>query len=276
MAPILSPVWYVRKNGWVQGPFTGSLVRRMYATSWVGATDRVAQTPAGPWQELRQFPELVNENAGETQPCVTDRWEVAAPLLPSGQPVEFGMLQMFAAAGRLTPKDLVRRFPDGVWQRAGHTRGIFGGRRFCCTACGASLGDCTRACQSCGAIQPGYEPSLATAALVCSILGLAWYWIAIITVTALAIQQATVSGIALDEHFPQAYLLTLMPSFWLSIVALWFGAWAYEAVRTGRSSPADAETVALGSKLGWATLALLLLTFVAVVAFSLPFFRMVT
>lgn len=276
MDPILPSVWYVRKNGWVQGPFTGSLVRHMYATSWVGATDRVSQSPEGPWQELRQFMELVDENAEETQPRVAGGWEVASPLLPSGQPVEFGMLQMFAAARRLMPSDLVRQLPDGGWRPARQIKGVFGGRRFYCTACGTSLGSDIRACPSCGAVQPDYELSLATVTLVCGILAMAWYMIAIGTVTVLAIQQATIYGIAFDEHFPQAYLLSLMPSFWLSIVALWLGGWACEAVRTGRSSPADTETLTLSAKLGWATLALLLLTAVAVVAFSLPFFRMVT
>jgi hypothetical protein len=275
MATITPPVWYVRKNGWVQGPFTRSLMRHMYATSWVGAVDRVATAPGGPWRELRTVIDLADEPADAPPPPVAGGWEVASPLLRSGQSVELGMLQMFVAAGRLKPTDLVRQLPDGNWQPAGTIEGLFGGRRSWCTACGVSLGGDYRACRSCGAIQPSYEPSLATVSLVCGILAVAWYFIAIVSVTVLAIGQMTVYEIAVDEHFPLAYLLALMPSLWLSVVALWLGQWASDSVRIGRSSPADERTASFGMTLGSVTLGLLLLTGVAVVAFSLPFFGVV-
>lgn len=275
MRMITPSVWYVRKNGWVQGPFTDRLVRHMYATSWVGAVDRVATAPCGPWRELRNVMDLAGESADAAPPPVVGGWEVASPLLRSGQPVEFGMLQMFVAAGRLKPTDLVRQLPDGDWQPAGKIEGIFGGRRSWCTACGVSLGNESQVCQSCGAMQPSYEPSLATVSLVCSILAVAWYFIAIVSVTVLALGQVTVYEIAMDQHFPLVYLLTLMPSLWLSVVALWLGQWASESVRTGRSSPEDTGYVSFGMTLGGVTLGLLLLTGVAIVAFSLPFFGVV-
>ena len=274
--PTITPsVWYVRKNGWVQGPFTSSLMRHMYATSWVGAVDRVATAPGGPWRELRNVMDLAGESADAAPPPVAGGWEVASPLLPSGQSVALGRLQMFVAAGRLKPTDLVRQLPDGDWQPAGKIEGVFGGRRSWCTACGVSLGSDSHVCRSCGAMQPSYEPSLATVSLVCGVLAVACYFIAIVSVTVLAIGRATVYEIAVDEQFPLAYLLTLMPSLWLAGIALWLGQWASESVRTGRSSPADKGYSSFGMTLGWVTLGLLLLTGVAVVAFSLPFFGMV-
>ena len=126
--PTLTPsVWYVRKNGWVQGPFTSSLMRHMYATSWVGAVDRVATAPGGPWRELRNVMDLAGESADEQPQPVEGGWEVASPLLRLGQPVKFGMLQIYAAAGKLKPTDLVRQLPDGDWQPAGKVEGVFGG-----------------------------------------------------------------------------------------------------------------------------------------------------
>jgi len=121
MTTSLQTVWYVRKNGWVQGPFTGDLMRRMYAVSAVGAVDLVARDKTGPWHELRKFSELTDENVDRTSegaPRFSAKcWEVASSNLPRG-PFELGMLQMYAARGLLQPHDLVRRLPDGTWQAA--------------------------------------------------------------------------------------------------------------------------------------------------------------
>ena len=269
------PVWYIRKSGWVQGPFTQALVRHMYATSWLGAIDRISTSPTGPWREVRQFPEIMRELPGGYLPPAERGWEVASPTLVYKQPVEFGMLQIFAAAGRLRPKDLVRRLPDGPWQPAEAVEGVFGGRRGWCTACGASLGSRTGPCPSCEAAQPDYDPSLARVAFVAGVVALAWYWIALVVVTVLAFKRMTVWGIALDEQFPLAFLLSLIPSLWLACVAALLGGWASESVRRGRASPADLDVAAMGITFGWSTLALLLLTAVAVVAFSLPYFGVV-
>jgi hypothetical protein len=268
-------VWYVRKNGWVQGPFSPTLVRQMYSSAWIGAVDRVGRSRTGPWEEVREVPELRSAAAEEGFPAPADGWEVASPLLSMDQPVEFGMLQMFAAAGRLRPNDLVRRLPDGVWERAGHVGGIFGGRRVWCTACGASLDGHGGACAACGAAQPGYEWSLADVAMFCGVVGCLWYWIALFAVTMPAIFHGRIYDVELTENFPGAYLLAFSPSFWLAVLAVWFGRVAVKDVRAGRAAPAEASPASTGLALGWFTLGLLLLATVAVVAFSLPFFGIV-
>jgi hypothetical protein len=276
MAATPQPVWYVRKNGWVQGPFTADLMRRMYEMSWLGAVDRVASRPNGPWSALRDFPELLNEGGTDSATQPREGWEIASPLLPSQTPIELGMLQMFAAAGRLRQNDLVRKLPDGEWQPARLVEGVFGGRRSWCTACSSPLGNDRKTCSACGAVQPDYEPSLATIALVCGLVAFAWDVLALLTITTLAVRRSTVFGFAMEESFPQAFLLMLVTPLWLAIVAVTLGHSALRAVRSGRSRPADSGSATIGMILGWVTLGLLLLTGVGVVAFSLPYFRVVT
>lgn len=275
MPPLSPQVWYVRKHGWVQGPFTGSLLRRMYATAAVGAVDRVATAPTGPWDELRRFPDLLDDSSNAGEGHSPGGWEVAAPLLPVGRPMEIGLLHIYAAEGRLKPNDLVRQVPDGDWHPAETIQGLFGGRRSWCTACGSQLGQEYRTCQACGSAQPDYETSAASAVFVCAAVGLACYWIAIITITVLALRGTTVYDIPLDEQFPIAYLMALAPCFCLSTIAIGLGRWTSRSAFPGRSSPDDADTLSFGLTLAWTTLGLLLLTGTSVVAFSLPFFGVV-
>jgi hypothetical protein len=274
--PTTQPVWYVRKNGWVQGPFTESLVRQMYATAWIGAVDRVAPDPGGPWRELRTHATLTDEAGSEAAPRhAISGWEIASTTFRGTGPVEVGMLQMFAATGRLRPTDHVRRLPDGEWQTARSVDGVFGGRRAWCTACNMALGGNRRKCDSCGAIQPDFEPSLALVALVCGVLAAAWVLVAFVVVTVLATRRATILGAAMDQSFPQAYILTLVAPTWLAVMAAWLGQRSLDAVRTGRSAPADAGQASVARVLGWATLGCLLLIGVGVTAFSFPYFRVV-
>lgn len=275
--PTSQPVWYIRKSGWVQGPFTSSMLRQMYATAWIGSMDNVSNEPAGPWRKVRDFPELSDQPcAASPQPSDAIGWEIASPTFRGAEPVEIGMLQMFAAAGRLRPNDLVRRVPDGEWQPARRVEGIFGGRRTWCTACNAALGGNRRICRACGAAQPDYEPTLAMVAVVCGVVAFTWTLVAFGAVTALAARQATVFGVAMDQSFPRAYVLTLVAPLWLAVAAAVLGNQSVSAVRAGRSSPIDGGPASAGMLFGWSTLGLLLLIVVGVTAFSLPYFRLVT
>ncbi|MCE9629120.1 MAG: hypothetical protein K8S94_00165 [Planctomycetia bacterium] len=185
------------------------------------------------------------------------------------------MLQMYAARGLLQPHDLVRRLPDGTWQAARSVEGVFGGRRSWCMACSKTLGADLAVCKSCGAVQPGYETSLATVALVCGLIAFVWHIIAFLAITALAARRATVFGYAMDESFPHAFALTLVGPLLLAVVAVVCGHDALSAVSLGRAAPADADFATKGMVLGRATLGALLLIAVGVVAFSLPYFRVV-
>ena len=268
--------WYVRKNGWVQGPFTADQMRRMYGTSWLGPVDRVATDRTGPWRGFREVPELVGHTSADVPSQGDDGWEVAPPLMPAGTPMELGMLQMLAATGRLRPHDLVRRHPDGEWQPARLVQGVFGGRRAWCMACGTQIDTGHDVCPECGAKQPDYEPSFATVSLVCGVLAFASHVIAVPVILTMAARRMTVFGSAMDESFPQALVLTLIAPVWLALVAVVLGRGAIAAVRSGRSSPADRGRARAGMILGWAALGCLLVTVTGVISFSLPYFRIVT
>lgn len=267
--------WYVRKHGWVQGPFTSDLMRRMYGTSWLGPVDRVSHDRTGPWREFREFPDLIGQAADESPAPVTDGWEVAPPLMPAGVALDLGMLQMLAATGRLRPQDRVRRQPDGAWQPARLVEGIFGGRRAWCIACRTPTEATHQTCTNCGAAQPEYEPSFATVSMVCGLIAFVWHLVAVSAIFMLAVQRITVLGSSIDESFPQALVVTLIAPFWLAIFAVVLGHGAVAAVGSGRSPPADRAGARAGMILGWATLACLLVTVIGVVSFSLPNFRIV-
>lgn len=266
--------WYVRKSGWVQGPYTGDQIRSMYALTWLGPSDRVSEHQKGPWRPLRSCLTLI----ASSEPPAADgvpraRWEIASGSIGVDQPVEIGMLQILAAAGRLRLDDRVREVPGGTWIPARLVEGVFGGRRAWCSACGQRLADNRRNCHACGAVQPDYEPSLATVAFVCGILGFAWYAIAFVAVTMLAINRSTVYGVAIDARFPQVHAICLMPALWLAAVAVVVGRMASIAIQSGRSAPADAGQARIGTWLGWATVALLTLTGVGIAAYSAGSFR---
>lgn len=274
MPPRSTAAWYVRKNGWVEGPFTGDMVRHRHPNSVIGAVDLVAMAPKRPWAELRSHGGVLQSLSGVKSSAVGD-WEVATPLLPAGQRVELGLLQMYAAQGRLKPGDLVRRHPDGACHAAGSVGGLFGGRRSWCTACGSPLGADFRRCQSCRSLQPDYEPYFAVAVFVCATVGLACYFVAIVSATTLAVRETTVYDIPMGERFPIAYAVTLVPAFCLAVVAIGLGGVSRKPVQSGRSDPGHSKTLSFGMTLGWTTVVLIVLTGTAVVAFSIPFFGLV-
>jgi hypothetical protein len=107
------------------------------------------------------------------------------------------------------------------------------------------------------------------------LIALAWTVVALFAVTTLAIRRATIFGFAMDESFPEAYAVTMIAPVWLAIAAIVLGQGSMNAVRSGRSTPADADQAFPAVIMGWTTLGILFVTAVGVISFSLPYFRVV-
>lgn len=268
--------WFVRRGGWVQGPLTRESIRHMYASGWVLSLDMIANAATGPWKEARDCLELRDPAdmagaSGSGAAAVPAEWEFVSATVPCTEPVTFAMLQLLAAAGRLRPGDPVRRRPDGDWGPAMAVGGVFGGPRAFCPACGRKLSDIDRVCP-CGAPQPEYEPSLAEVGLVCGGVAVVLLPLIIGTVTWLAWRQAVVFDIAMSEGFPQVFAVLLAPIGFLAAIAIVFGQAAISSVNLGRAAPSDRRSATAAVWLGVACWISLLLTAVAVVAFSLAYF----
>jgi len=265
--------WYVRKNGWTQGPFTCDQVRHMYATALISRVDQVARSNSGPWLPLYTVSEL--REAPQTAPEISDAvWEIASSRFHGSQPVSYGMLQMIAAAGRLGPADLIRRTGDAHWQQARNFPGIFGGPRAWCTACGAELDPESPSCTKCGAHQPTFEPSMASFALTCGLLAWVWSLVATSSVVMLAMRRVTILGFAVDQIFPQAFAVVLPPAVMFMVLAVILARMARTEIREGRASPAHLTHACHAEWLGWSAGLLVALIIVAVTAFSVAHFRL--
>jgi hypothetical protein len=272
MSLIESTHWYVRKQGWTQGPFTRDQIRHMYASSLISRVDRVATSAAGPWLALRTVPDFID---GQDSPPPSDDaiWEIASPRFHGAQPVSYGMLQMMAAAGKLDRGDLIRRGGDAPWVHAGTFPGIFGGPRGWCTACGFEVQPDHGICQHCRARQPAYEPSMATFAFCCGIVACVWSVVAASTVVALALRRTVILGVAVDEKFPEAFAILLAPAVMCAALAVIFGRTARTAIIAGRAAPVHLPHATYGERLGWIACLALSAIVIAATAFAVAHFQ---
>ena len=264
--------WFLKgKRGNIQGPFTVDEVRKLRVTSSIGPLDKFSCDREGPWHELRHIPEL----ADDTPPPQEIGWEIASETIQKRRCLELHELQQFAKQGLLQPKTRIRNVPDGSWIQARQVPGLFEGDRLWCTSCGNELDGSRDHCPRCGERQIGYQPSLAMVALIGSLIALPWTILGIFSVTILALRRVVIAGYAMDESFPAAFVLTLCIPFALSFVSLVVGYAAHTAARTGLSAPVNVHTAQLAICCAWITIAILVLTTVAVVAFSISYFRVV-
>lgn len=272
MALVTPKHWYVRKQGWTQGPFTSAQIRQMYATSLISKVDRIAPSTAGPWLTLQTVPDFANEQGAS--PASNDAvWEIASPRFHGAQPVSYGMLQMIAAAGKLDRGDLIRRADDTRWRRAGEFAGVFGGPRGWCTACGFEVQPDQGVCGHCRARQPAYEPSMAMFAFSSGMIACVWSIVATSTVVALALRRTVILDVPVDEKFPEVFAILLAPAVMLAVLAVMFGSMARAAIVAGRSAPAHLPHATYGERLGWAACLVLLAIVIAATAFSVGHFR---
>lgn len=270
--------WFVRKNGWVQGPFITDTIQHMYAIGWVSAADSVSIGKDGPWRAaailLADCKDLDCDEITLAPP--EKSWEYASRGLPCDRPVSFAELQMLAADGRLLPSDMVRkRIEDKsvCWQTADHFGGIFGGRRTYCTACGAHLNGQRDACDSCRAPQPDYEdPSNATLSLSCGTIALLLLLLAIPTVVGLAARGDIIVGLSMAEYFPAAFAVVFAPVVFLGIIGCFLGNQTLLAVKTGLVAPGKRWRAHVGKCLGAAALCATFITAVAIIFFCMGHF----
>lgn len=274
MSPTDPTFWYVRKPGWVSGPYTRDQIRHMYATGLISKGDRVATNESGPWKPIHTVPDLISE--GEQVPPQADAvWEIASDQYRGPQPVSFAILKMLAATGSLSPADCIRR-DGGPWQRADSVPGLFDGSRAWCTACGCALDTPQGVCPQCGAPQPVFEPSTATFALTCGAVACVWSVVGTATVIALAVRRDMILGVAMDENFPQAFAIALAPAAMCAILAVTLGRVARQAMYDRRSAPTHRPFAVWGERLGWAAWLGLTIVGVAVTFFSMAYFRIFT
>ena len=179
-SPPLPTVWYVRKPGWIRGPYSLQDMRRFRDLGWLSKTESVSQNLQS-WEPAGQIKELWHE-AGAAAKGLEDQKQ-AAPAVPAAQwrysldrqpcdePVSFAMLQILASLGRLRAEDLVWRegWPD--WQPAGKVPGILEGPSEWCSACGGQVAPRDSRCRACGARLPGFLPPHAELCMACGVLG---------------------------------------------------------------------------------------------------------
>lgn len=266
-------LWYSRKNGWIQGPFTEEQIRQLYVQSYLHKTDQISCTPSGPWSRINATPAVLTpEKAPPVDPRPTGpKWE--CPSATAGS-VDFGTLQLLAATGLLRSTDNIRLLPDGNWQHAQSVRGLFGGKREWCTACGSYIHAEDPCCPNCKATQPPYEHTLAAASLACGVVATIWQLITFVAIALLVQARGNILTLPAEEKFPQIFTLTTFPTLWLAIVSIILGVNARKAIRCGRAAPEELSLCNLGLAFGVTSLAVAGMTSIAAVAYGLSHFRL--
>lgn len=228
---LFSAAWHTRRNGWVQGPFSLQQMRRMRDMGWLSRIVSVSVDMLY-WRPAGDFAVIWNDDPPkETPPPMSpEPWRYSANGREAPERVTFGMLQVMAAVGDLSPEQLVWRDGMVAWRRAGSIRGLFGGPTEWCSACDAHFPRTALHCPSCGRPQQPYDASHRDIILPCGILG-----------------------------------VCLFPFVPLWIVTLYLARRDREAIERGRVDPAGWESARIGEFLGWCGCGL---TLVAVIAIS--------
>jgi hypothetical protein len=214
--------WYIRRPGWIRGPYTLDDMLRFRRLGWLArseavSSDMVTWRLAGDVRELwddvpsggqqPQSPPPVSSGAGH--------WQYVMDGKPSEEPVSFATLQLLAAVGRLGGSDTVWREGWPEWRRAGDVPGLLAGPAEWCTACGEEVSPRARRCSSCGARLPGLSPPHAELAIATGILG-----------------------------------VVLFPVFPLWLIAMFIGHHDRSEIARGRMDPGGQNAATLGLRLG--------------------------
>jgi hypothetical protein len=173
-------VWYVRKPGWIRGPYSLADMRRFRDLGWLSRSEAVSRDlktwlPAGQIGELwiDSASEAPNSDLTEPRPPVQHSalWRYSVDGKPCDEGVSFATLQILASLGRLRAEDLVWREGWLDWQSAAQVPGIHEGPSEWCSACGGQVSSRDLRCRSCGARLPGHAPPHAELCLACGVLG---------------------------------------------------------------------------------------------------------
>lgn len=170
------------------------------------------------WRPAGDFAVIWNDDPPkEAPPPVSpEPWRYFVNGRESPERITFGMLQVMAAVGDLSPEQLVWRDGMSEWRRAGSIRGLFGGPTEWCPACDAHFPRTATHCPACGRPQQSYDASHRDIILPCGILGVC--------------------------------LFPLVP---LWAVTLSLSRTDRRAIELGRVDPAGWESARIGELLGW-------------------------
>lgn len=215
-------VWYIRRAGWIRGPYTRDDMARFRRLGWLGRSesvsrDMVSWRSAGEVHELwDDLPDAIQQPLPPAPAAIgRERWQYVLDGKMSDEPVSFATLQLLAGVGRLSGNDMVWREGWPEWRRAADVPGLLTGPAEWCTVCGEETSPRARRCASCGARLPGLSPPHAELCLATGILG-----------------------------------LVLFPVFPLWMIAMFIGHHDRSEIAKGRMDPRGKNAATLGLRLG--------------------------
>lgn len=211
-SPPLPAVWYVRKPGWVRGPYSLHDMRRFRELGWLSKTESVSRDlqswePAGHIKELWHeagASEKGPEDQKQPGPAVPSaQWRYSLDRQPCDEPVSFATLQILASLGRLRAEDLVWREGWPEWRAAGKVPGIVEGASEWCSACGGQVAPRDSRCRACGARMPGFTPPHIDLCMACGVLGVVLFPVFPLWMIAIAIGSHDAAEIAKGRMDPR-------------------------------------------------------------------------
>jgi hypothetical protein len=221
-------VWYIRKSGWIRGPYTRADMQRFRQLGWLGRSESVSRDMRT-WQTAGTVPGLWEDRAPADrssaardapepqQPAVVSasHWRYTVDAKAADAAVSFATLQILASLGRLAADDLVWREGWPEWRRVADIPGLLAGPSEWCTACGEPVNPRSRRCGSCSAVLPGFKPPHSELCTACGILG-----------------------------------VVLFPAFPLWLIAVAMGHHDLTEIARGRMDPGGANAAKFGLRLG--------------------------
>lgn len=214
--------WYIRRPGWIRGPYRLEDMQRFRRLGWLVRGESVSKDMVT-WLAVEDVRELWEEGPGGTQqvqppaPAAVggERWRYVINGEETDEPVSFATLQLLAAVGRLAGGDHVWREGWPEWRRAKDVPGLLAGQAEWCTVCGKEVLPRTRRCKDCGARFPTESPPHSELCVAAGILG-----------------------------------VVLFPAFPLWMIAMFIGHHDRVEIRMGRMNPRGLNAALLGLRLG--------------------------
>lgn len=206
------PVWYIRKPGWIRGPYSLEDMRRFRDLGWLSKSEAVSRDmhtwdSAGNIAELWHGSEIAAKpSEPESTPASTVSsavWRYTFDGQPSDEPVSFATLQVLASLGRIRRSDLIWREGWAEWKAAEKVPGLMHGPAQWCSACGGEVAPRDPRCRWCGAVLPGSAASHAELCMACGVLGMVLFPVFPLWLIAIALGSYDKAEIAKGRMDPQ-------------------------------------------------------------------------
>jgi hypothetical protein len=178
------PVWYIRKPGWIRGPYSLEDMQRFRDLGWLSKAEAVSRDMQA-WEPAGQVAELWMGREAAPQPAEPERptagpvsnavWRYTLDHQPCDEPVSFATLQVLASLGRIRGRDMVWREGWPEWKKADGVPGLLHGPAQWCSACGGEVAPRDPRCRWCGAALPGSAASHAELCMTCGVLGMVMF-----------------------------------------------------------------------------------------------------